>query len=315
MLKKDLQTRMDKQTGKWGKAAGLPSLSQSKSRKNQRREIMLPGKYVRTAEIRAKLSAANSGKHHSEEARAKMSAERSGENNPLYGKHHSAETRAKISAAQIGKTRPHVGHPHTPESRAKLSAALSGENNPLYGRSPSVETRVKLSAALSGENHPLYGKHLPIETRAKLSAAHLGKPKPHTGRPHTPESRAKLSAANSGEKSPKWRGGISFEPYCLKFNKDLKRRIRAFFDNQCVLCGKSNTENKKDLCCHHVEYNKKACCDGKPVHFAALCSSCHSGTNQDRDRWEAMMHLIIDEIYSGRSYFTKEEFASLENKP
>lgn len=113
--------------------------------------------------------------------------------------------------------------------------------------------------------------------------------------------------AMKGEKSHLWRGGVSFEPYCPKFNNDLKRRIRAFFEYRCVACGKTTEENGKKLCCHHVEYNKSACCDGKPVHFAALCGKHHSMTNRDRDRWEAMLHRIIDEIYDGKSYFMKDE--------
>jgi hypothetical protein len=115
----------------------------------------------------------------------------------------------------------------------------------------------------------------------------------------------------SGENCHFWQGGLSFEPYCPKFNNDLKRRIRSFFNNECVLCGKNKIENKQELSCHHVEYNKKACCDGKPVHFAVLCSSCHAKTNKDRENWEARLHRIIDEIYNGKSYYTKEEWKNI----
>lgn len=114
-----------------------------------------------------------------------------------------------------------------------------------------------------------------------------------------------------GEHSGTWRGGLSFEPYCPKFSRSLKRRIRSFFDNQCLLCGKTTEENGKQLACHHVEYNKQACCDGKPVQFAALCLSCHGKTNHETARWESMIHRIIDEIYNGRSYYTKEEYESI----
>jgi len=130
-----------------------------------------------------------------------------------------------------------------------------------------------------------------------------------------PDVRAKVSKANMGkrcgEKSSNWKGGISFEPYCPKFNADLKRRIRAFFDHRCIICGKTTEENGKRLNCHHVEYNKQACCDGKPVRFSTLCERCHGKTNFGRDGWEAMLHRIIDEIYDGRSYFTKEEWEKL----
>ena len=84
-----------------------------------------------------------------------------------------------------------------------------------------------------------------------------------------------------------------------------------FFNYECVVCGKTTEENGKQLSCHHVTYNKMVCCDGKPVHFAALCQGCHSKTNgnqKNRERWESMLHRIIDEIYEGRSYFTKDEW-------
>ncbi len=115
----------------------------------------------------------------------------------------------------------------------------------------------------------------------------------------------------SGDRSPTWQGGISFEPYCPKFNDDLRQRIRAFFDYECIACGKHTT---RQLNCHHVEYNKLACCDGEPIHFAALCNKHHAMTNHDRARWEAMLHRIIDEIYGGRSYYTKEEWDALRRK-
>lgn len=140
------------------------------------------------------------------------------------------------------------------------------------------------------------------------------------GYTHTPEALSKMATSlkgvncdNVGEKASQWKGGLSFEPYCPKFNPDLKRRIRAFFDHRCIICGKTTEENgkrKQLMACHHVEYNKQACCDGKSVHFATLCVSCHTKTGNNRDRWEAMIHRILDEIYNGKSYFTKEEWGN-----
>jgi hypothetical protein len=116
----------------------------------------------------------------------------------------------------------------------------------------------------------------------------------------------------SGENASQWKGGISFEPYCPKFNNDMRNRTRAYFNNRCVLCGVSRENQNYNLSIHHVEYSKTACCDGKPVHFAALCGSCHGKTNHNREKYEAMLHRIIDEIYGGRSYFTKEEWAAIQ---
>lgn len=114
-----------------------------------------------------------------------------------------------------------------------------------------------------------------------------------------------------GAGNPNWKGGISYEPYCPRFNNDLKQRVREFFNNECIICGRNKHDNKKNLSVHHVEYNKQACCDGKPAHFAALCSKCHAKTNSNRARWEYILHIIIDEIYYSRSYYTIEEYRSI----
>ncbi|MCK9458844.1 MAG: hypothetical protein M0R80_04330 [Proteobacteria bacterium] len=113
-----------------------------------------------------------------------------------------------------------------------------------------------------------------------------------------------------GEGNPNWCEGNSFGPYCPKFNEDLKRRVRAYFGYKCLVCGKTTEENGRQLDVHHIEYNKKACCDGKPFQFAALCQSCHFRTTPkvNREYWETVLHRIIDEMYGGRSYFTKEEW-------
>jgi hypothetical protein len=168
----------------------------------------------------------------------------------------------------------------TPETCEKMSASRIGDKNPSFGKSPSIETREKMSLKRRG-------KPLSIKTCTKMSEARMR------------------------EKNPRWLGGISFEPYCPKFDKDLRRRVRAYFGNQCVLCGKSSKQNKKNLSVHHVSYNKNACCDGKRVQFAALCQSCHSKTGAKRENWEEMLHIIIYEIYNDRSYFTKEEWKDI----
>lgn len=157
------------------------------------------------------------------------------------------------------------------------------------------------------------------ETRAKQSLAKMGN-KHLLGYKHTPESLAKMSASLKGVNRDKvgplhsnWKGGISRGKYCPKFNNDLKIRIRAFFKHECILCGKTTNGSVRQLCCHHVEYNKNACCDGKSFNFAALCEKCHAKTNRERARWEYMLHRIIDEIYGGRSYYTKEEYVKIQS--
>ena len=70
-----------------------------------------------------------SGRIPSEEVRAKLSAANT-------GKKHTPEARANMSAANIGRK-------HTPDTRAKLSAANTGEKNPRYGQKLSPKSIAK----------------------------------------------------------------------------------------------------------------------------------------------------------------------------
>lgn len=93
---------------------------------------------IRSAETRAKMSAAHKGNQHCK------------------GRKLSAETRAKLSAA-------HTGKKLSTEHRAKISAAQKGKQI-WKGKKHSAEAKAKMSAAQTG-------KKLSAETRAKKSAA------------------------------------------------------------------------------------------------------------------------------------------------
>jgi hypothetical protein len=234
-------------------------------------------------ESKQKISRANSGRKLSEEHKKKLLSVN-------IGRKQSEETKKKLSEINKGKQM-------NEETKRKIS-------NKMKGRIISNETKQKMSNFQKGRKKS-------EEMKIKLSIANTGK---KTG-PLSEETKQKISNAkkgqNKGEKCHFWKGGISFEPYCPKWTKELKERIRTFFEYRCICCGKHENELKRKLCCHHVEYNKKACCDGKPVHFAAMCQTHHNKTNFDRERWEAMLHRIIDEIYDGKSYYTKEEYKKL----
>lgn len=246
---------------------------------------------------------------------------------PLVGFKHSEESRRKISIALKGRKKPPRTEEHNKHAREAhkglrpsletiqkaaeknrgrrlspehIKAAVEGRKRNGYRH--SEETKRKISEARRGYK-------VPDDIKKKISKSLIGN-KYAAGRVHTEKEKQHLSEMLRGNKCHLWKGGISFEPYCPKFNNGLRRRIRAFFDYKCLLCDKTTEENKRALSCHHVEYNKAACCDGKPVHFAALCTSCHVKTNENRERWEAMIHRIIDEVYNGRSYYTKEEYAT-----
>lgn len=119
----------------------------------------------------------------------------------------------------------------------------------------------------------------------------------------TDEVKKRISDAISGEKHYNWQGGISYEPYCKKFNEKFKESIRKKFNRVCFICGCTEKENGCKLDVHHVSYNKLCLCDGIVCEFAALCKSCHTKTNRNRDYWERyiMKKLELD----GRKFISK----------
>lgn len=253
------------------------------------------------------------------------------------GSKMSEETKKKISIANKGKKRKpqslesiqkrvesRKGYKHSEETKRKISesnkiscnksefkARYIGDANPAkqpgVGEKISVaktgckysdESKKHISAALTGRN-------LSDEHKQHISEAL---------RRRTPELYEKVAEKISGPNHWNWQGGISKEVYCEKWTPELRRRIRAFFDYKCILCGKSEEENNQALSCHHVYYNKSACCDDNDrIHFAALCRSCHgkTGKKNDHDRWSYILQRIIEEIYNNKSYYTREEYIKI----
>jgi hypothetical protein len=159
----------------------------------------------------------------------------------MVGKHHSEATKEKIANALRGRRR-EGGWKLTEETRKKQSLARIGK--PL-----SEETKRKLSFALKG-------------------------------RPLKEETKIKMGLSRTGDKNPAWCGGVSFLPYCQKFNDKFKKRVKDYYHNCCGICGSVGR-----LHIHHVDYNKMTCCDGTKPRFIALCNVCHGKTNHNRDYW------------------------------
>lgn len=113
-----------------------------------------------------------------------------------------------------------------------------------------------------------------------------------------------MRITHKGNSNPAWKGGISFEPYCPRFTKEFKERVRAFFDHKCVECGAS--QNGSKLPVHHVNFRKDACCakDVIPL-FVPLCPSCHSKTQFNRPFWQYWFTEMINHQYGGKCYLPK----------
>jgi hypothetical protein len=199
----------------------------------------------------------------------------------------------------------HKGRKHTEEEKRKIGESLKGKIHWPNGRpemlgdkNPSCRPEVKMKKSL--------------KMKGRRGISRYGKDNSMYGKKASEATKLKMSISHRGEKCYLWKGGISFEPYCIKFNRDFKKRVRAFFSNTCVECG--TPENHTKLHVHHVNFNKKACCDKSVIPlFVLLCNSCHGKTHVDRDYWESYFTDIIRDYYGGKCYFTKEEFQCLYN--
>jgi hypothetical protein len=196
----------------------------------------------------------------------------------------SEESKRKMSITRTGKQ---LSESH----KINISNAKKGDKNPMYGI--RLYGELNPMYGIKGEINPNYGSKRSIESCKKMSESHKG--------------------LQTGKNNPAWKGGISFEPYCPKFNKDLRNRVRLFWENKCgnPECNKSQDELNEKLSVHHVHYDKLVCCNDKPVMLIPLCRNCHGKTNHDRERYERIYEKLIYNKYNGRSYFTKDEYKEI----
>jgi hypothetical protein len=276
---------------------------------------MPKGIYIRTEETRKNISLGHIGKPTWN--KGKKLPQFSGKNHPMYGKKHSEEskrkmalvkigyraseeTKRKMSLSKIGNHNHHsTGYRHSEETKQKLRLSKLGDKNPMFGKHPknvfqeghqiSEEHKRKLSLIHKGkplsEGHKMklsianLGKQLSVETRKKISLVHKGKSL-------SEEHKKKLGRRM--EKHHNWKGGLSFEPYGLEFNNNLKEHIRNKYNYRCQQCFRHQGElftkkgRKTKLHVHHIDFNKKNNCENNLI---PLCQSCHMQTNYNRSDW------------------------------
>lgn len=211
-----------------------------------------------------------------------------GENNPNCGKHRYPELEdkgwliskywveykssigiAEIIGCSVGSVLDALVNLNIPR---RGYSDYYGELHHSYGKTLSEETRLLISehhVDVSGENHPLFGKHHSEEVKKKMGESHIG--------------------LHTGGKNPNWKGGISFEPYCTKFNNALKEEIRDKFGRKCFLCPKTEEDEGRKLSVHHVDYNKEQGCNGVRWLLVPLCRSCNTKVNHNRDYWQDLI--------------------------
>lgn len=143
------------------RAAKMGAAQRGKVHSTETRERMSKSAYraLQNPALREKRRLAHIGLHLSPEVKAKISAANK-------GRKHTEETRAKMSAAKTPEMCAKLGESnktrdYTPEIRAKMRANRLGKKH-------TEETRAKIKAAAG---------NLSQEARAKISATHLGKKK------------------------------------------------------------------------------------------------------------------------------------------
>lgn len=109
-----------------------------------------------------------------------------------------------------------------------------------------------------------------------------------------PNHIKQLSEAQRGEKSHCWKGGISFEPYGLEFNKQLKVSIRQRDNFTCQECNYTEEQLGYIFGPHHIDYNKR---NNNPNNLILLCRSCNSKANFKREDWTTHFQNKIEALH------------------
>ena len=227
-------------------------------------------------------------------------------------------THCKICACQTDEFREHgrkqgikgKGRKLSPEHVAALAKANTGRvdtpetkerrRNAQLGKTHTTATKEKMREAKLGKTpwnkgvpmNDVYKANylatrpcgaMPEAHKKAISDGHIGK---HVGEKNCMFGR-------TGDKSPRWLGGISYLPYCEKFDDDFKESVREKFDRTCFLCPTTEEQNGRKLAVHHVNYDKECMCNDVVCEFVPLCLKCHGKTGSDRGYWE---RLIMDKL-------------------
>lgn len=212
----------------------------------------------------------------------------SGSNNPFFGKHLTKAHREAIS----GKNHWNYGNPR---HKGDWKTAICQYCGKVFSYNANKESVFKDRKFCGRECRYKYDK----STRIIRKCAWCGKPVEkiayykdqglffcdhhclwkYIGNKQ-PKGTDSYWFGKRGVDTPNWRGGLSFEPYGLDFNKELKEEIRDRDEHTCQLCGIN--ENGYKLSIHHIDYNKN---NNDSWNLITLCKVCHSKTNGNREYW------------------------------
>lgn len=215
-------------------------------------------------------------------------------------RHHTEETKNKISKGNTGKTswkKGKCGMPKIPtlcrcgckEVVWNGRIFLKGHNN--RGKKKTLVPKITkrpMGSWWKGKRRIFSKEH-----KEKISRSGLGRVSWNKGLTKETDERVKQTASKllghkglDGSEHPNWKGGISFLPYCPKFNTNLKEKIRNRDNRTCQLCG--TKENGRKLDVHHIHYDKENC----NPDLIALCIKCHHKAEQDKVYEQVLMNIL-----------------------
>ena len=123
-------------------------------------------------------------------------------------------------------------------------------------------------------------KKMGVEINSSIRKPDIsGENNPFWKKKHSEITKRKISATHQNLSLNEWRNYVSFEPYCPKFNTELKEEVRNRDERKCQLCGKSEILNGSRLDVHHIDGDKMQGCNGKKWHLISLCKKCHHSKN------------------------------------
>jgi len=113
-----------------------------------------------------------------------------------------------------------------------------------------------------------------------------------------------------------WPGFVNVGDYCDKWSDPkykVRKRVRARFNDRCIICGKTREQNGGvRMGVHHLYRKKDACCAGDKVDwlFATLCPVCHGKYGHNAEGT-----LLIREIlalqWGNKTLLSLEEYNEL----
>jgi len=203
------------------------------------------------------------------------------------GSHHSETAKEKLRLSHLGKEPWNKG----------ISTAMLGKSRPVVFKSKTCECcGIKYIPMVFGKRWEVQrfcsskcrGKAIGTWNRGKKGLQVAW----NKGIPLSEErcdQLSELAKKRVGELANNWHGGISFLPYCFKFNKELKEAIRNRDNRTCQYC--SQIENDRKLSVHHIHYDKENC----NPDLIALCNKCNCKVNGNREYYESLFMNKLNE--------------------